>query len=1257
MTNNLPPKPTESQWTDEQWQAIVAKGQSTLVAAAAGSGKTAVLVERIIKKITSIEDPIDVDRLLVVTFTNASAAEMRSRIGEAIEQAIKEDPSSLHLRKQLSLLNRASISTLHSFCLEVIRKYYYLIDIDPSFRIADEVEGELIREEVIEDMFEEYYGMENNDQFFQLVDCYSNDRNDADVQVLIKKMYDFSRSHPSPNDWLNSVIKMYEITENTSIEDLPYYNYLLADINIQLEGARGLLEQALTITKQPSGPAPRATNIEDDLEQLNRIDRAKNRSWNELYEEMQGLSFSRAKVCRGDQFDDILIEKVTKLRKKARDIIEKLHDELFRRKQELLLNDIREMEPTVKTLVTLVKEFAIRFESVKQGKGLVDFADLEHYCLQILRKTNSAVEEFIPSEAALDYREQFQEVLVDEYQDTNMVQESIIQFVTTNQEHVGNLFMVGDVKQSIYRFRLAEPLLFLSKYKRFSTVGKESGLRIDLAKNFRSRSEVLNATNYIFKQLMNESVGEIDYNSDAELKLGALDYPSNDKMDTEFTLIEKDQDDVEGPTHLSTKEEGVHSFDPVELETAQLEARFMASKIKELINEPFEVFDRKKKMNRRVAYRDIVILLRSMTWAPQIMEEFKQQGIPIYANLSTGYFEATEVAIMLSLLKVIDNPLQDIPLASVLRSPIVQLNGEELANIRLKKKKGTYYEALTSFLKGAPDEYEKELHEKISNFYESLQTWRMKARNGSLSDLIWKIYRETQYYDYVGGLPGGKQRQANLRALYDRARQYEATSFRGLFRFLRFIDRMQDRGDDLGTARAIGEQEDVVRLMTIHSSKGLEFPIVFVSGLSRQFNRQDLNKSYLLDKNLGFASKYINPSLRISYPTLPQLTLKMKMKMELIAEEMRVLYVALTRAKEKLFLVGTVKQASKVINEWQGQLLNHQWLLSDYDRVYAKSYLDWLGPTLIRHRHNEALRNDENIDKLPEELTDYPAKFRIEIKQSTDFLEQDLNNPIEDEQILSAIRNGQSIDLGSSYQDQMVNRLTWEYPNVDATKYRSKQAVSEIKRMRESLDEFSHTSLLAQKQLPIAERPLFLQEKSISSAERGTAMHLFMQQIKLHEPITIEGLSDQLAKMVVHEIITEEQSTAISIEHIHDFFQTELGERLVNATMVKRELPFSLALPAKEAYPKWQIQDEEAVLVQGMIDCVFEDDQGVVLLDYKTDTITGRFANGFEEAEPILTKRYRTQIDLYRHALEQIWQRKIDECYLFFFDGSHLIRM
>ncbi|RHW43160.1 helicase-exonuclease AddAB subunit AddA [Neobacillus notoginsengisoli] len=1247
----IPPMPNGLKWTSDQWKAIVAKDTDILVAAAAGSGKTAVLVERMIRKIVSADDPVDVDQLLVVTFTNASAAEMRNRIGEALEKAINDDPESRHLRRQLSLLNKASISTLHSFCLDVVRKYYYLIDVDPGFRIADETEAQLLRDEVMDALLEEEYGTKGNEPFFRLVDTFTSDRNDEALQEITVALYDFARSNPNPDKYLDGVVSMYDTSGMEKIEELPFIDALLFDIQLQLNSARQFAEKALEVAKLPDGPAAHADAFTSDIHLIDGLLAAANDSWESLYTAMQSIKFAGAATIRKGQCDEELKKKAGKYRDKVKRIVNGLASELFSRKPESFLHDMEEMKPVIETLTGLVRKFSDRFEAAKKEKGLVDFSDLEHYCLDILVQNEDEAGNLLPSAAALSYRDQFREVLVDEYQDTNMVQETILKLVSGGSGEVGNLFMVGDVKQSIYRFRLAEPNLFLGKYNRFSKDAPEEGLRIDLARNFRSRKEVLDATNYLFRQIMGVQVGEIEYGEDAELRLGA-DYPA-EPFPVELIMIDQGRNSEPDDAETDTDSE---LLDAEELEQSQLEARTMAAKIKEIISSGQPVYDAKTKTSRPVRYRDIVILLRSMTWAPQIMEEFKQQGLPIYANLSTGYFQATEVAIMMSLLKMIDNPYQDVPLAAVLRSPIVGLDEEELAIIKLQDKKGAFWDSVMAFCKkNAPAEWEG-LHEKVCRFTEQLEGWRTLARQGSLSELIWQLYRDTGFYDFAGGLPGGKQRQANLRALYDRGRQYEETSFRGLFRFLRFIERMMDRGDDLGAARALGEQEDVVRIMTIHSSKGLEFPVVFIAGIARSFNMMDIRKSYMLDKEFGFATKYINPEKRIAYPSLPQLAFKRKKRMEMLAEEMRVLYVAMTRAKEKLYLLATLKDADKKLSQWEDFATHPRWLLEDADRAAAAGYVDWIGPALFRHKDCGILRGGAEGVHIPAEIFGDESHWKVTMVNAEEISSLESEESSGSDGLLEVVRDLRPVAETSPREAEVIERLTWEYQFQDAASHRAKQTVSDMKRNRELADEESGTDLVKKARKTVLDRPRFMQEKALSPAERGTALHAVMQHVDLSAPITEDSIRLLVRQMVEAELLTEEQMEVIEPNLIVTFFQSDLGQRLLSAKKVYREVPFTASISSKEVYPDWKDENEQ-IFIQGIIDCLFEDQDGLVMIDFKSDQITGRFYSGFEGAAPILEDRYRLQIELYTRALEKIWKRRVNERYLFFFDGAHILKL
>lgn len=1319
MKQEQEPKPIGSTWTDDQWDAITLKGQHMLVAAAAGSGKTAVLVERIIRRISNEWEPIDVDRLLVATFTKAAASEMKHRIREALEKELTKQPHSQHLRKQLALMGKASITTLHSFCLEVVQRYFSLIKLDPGFRIANETEADLLRQDLLGEMLEQYYAAsEENGAFWRLIDSFSGERNDNAIMQLIQKLYDVSRSHPWPEHWLRATAAMFGPSAPPEVEEqalsfeqeaLPYVaaassavdysiweQSLIRDLTLELEGAADLLRQAQHIADSPGGPAPYLDNLRDDLELVHNLLETTTYPWSVLYRGFQTVEFGKLKACKGDDYDKSLQEEVKELRNKAKDQINKLKEELFGRTPEQFHQEIAEMAPLLHVLVDLIVDFGERYQAAKASKGLIDFADLEHYCLQILSAPGSMPGELYPSEAAMAYKKQFAEVLLDEYQDTNRVQEAIVELISTSKP--GNRFMVGDVKQSIYRFRLAEPGLFLEKYKAYRSNKDNdldpamSGGRIDLARNFRSRIQVVDAVNFIFKQMMNETVGEIAYDERAELVYGAGYPTSASDCSVEMLLIDRAKDGADKSESFTEEsddnEEDVNTegiqdvMDPAleaeELETAQLEARTIARQIRGLLGagrqDVFQVFDKRTGGDRPATYRDIVILLRAtQAWSPILIDELKKQGIPAYAELSTGYFSATEVETMLSLLKVIDNPYQDVPLAAVLRSPMVQLTAEHLAQIRVADKSVPFYESVIRTVReGQRDPNSRDdLITKLSNFMGQLEQWRNEARQGSLADLIWSIFRQTGYYDFAGGLPGGMQRQANLRALYDRARQYESTSLRGLFRFLRFIERMKESGGDLGTARALGEQEDVVRIMSIHKSKGLEFPVVFVAGMAKMFNQRDLNDAFLLHKELGFGPRFVDTSLRVSYPTLPSLAIKKRLKLELLAEEMRVLYVALTRAREKLYLLGTVKSLDKLLRGWGRHLSREDWYLPDFELAKAKSYLDWVGPALLRHPDAVLWRERLGLTEGSSDirLLRDPSQWKLTVITPESLqIEAELVDEVvvPDHDRITAIQQRTAVETSGRWKEILQERLSWQYDFPDAPKHFAKTTVSEMKRLSEAnriADEFESPvgvgALLVQENAATTDRsftsiwrrPRFMEAKKLTAAEKGTVVHAVMQNLSLEEKPTVEGIQSTLQEMLDKQTMTQEQRDVVDIAVILKFFETSVGKRMIQSQLVQREVPFSYGLPAEEVYSEADSSNRsETVLIQGVIDCLFEDELGLVLVDYKTDAVKGNTDSEFQ-------LRYEKQISLYARAVEHIWKRPVSGKYLYFFDGAKLIEM
>ncbi|MDI4646631.1 UvrD-helicase domain-containing protein [Cohnella sp. F6_2S_P_1] len=1369
-------RPEGSRWTAEQWAAIAAGGRHLLVAAAAGSGKTAVLVERIISRIADERDPLDVDALLVATFTKAAAAEMKERIRAALELKLEQSPGSAHLRRQLALLPRASITTLHSFCMEAVQRYSPLIGLDPGFRIANETEAELLRMDTLDELFEARYEQElalgEEGTLATLADMYGGQRSDEPLHRLILELYDFSRSHPWPDAWLRATADSFDIGGEAELASSPWVQSMRADVLLALSGAEGLLHGARELASAPGGPEPYASTLAEDAALVAALkDTVTSLPWTAWREPFASAAFGRLKACRGDGYDPELQERVKQMRDEAKKTVTRLAEEWFVRSPSQYAEELAALAPRMREIAELVIAFGDKYEAAKREKGLLDFGDLEHYALRILRAPDSSPQTVRPSNAALAYRERFREILLDEYQDTNEVQEAIVSLIAKSDP--GNVFMVGDVKQSIYGFRLAEPGLFLAKYKSYdvwTTQGPEPagaggnadlgaasggphGLRIDLARNFRSRSRVLDAVNRVFRLIMREPVGEMDYDRRAELIYGE-GYPAEEtdadavgrngmpSYAVEMLLIdtgaagggarkaEAAAADT-GPDAAGTGDEGTEA-DEEELESAQLEARCVAAEIARLTGTdgsgrpPFAVYDGRSGLHRPLAYRDIVILLRAATsLAPVVLDELRAAGIPAYADLATGYFAAVEVEVMLSLLSIIDNPDQDIPLAGVLRSPIVGLSADELAAVRIADRAGSFWSAVRSAAADAEDEA---LRDKLAAFVRSLEDWRTFARREPLGDLLHALYRDTGYFDFVGGLPGGGQRQANLRALIDRARQYERnSSYRGLFRFLRFLGRMRDTGGDLGAARAVGEQEGVVRVVSIHKSKGLEFPVVFVAGLGRRFNRQDLSGMFLRHKKLGFGPRMVERVTRVSYPTLPQLAIRRRMKAELLAEEMRVLYVALTRPKEKLILVGTTKDAASDLDHWRRTAADATDRLQDHAVAAAGRYLDWLGPASILTGANWTTGGLSGTGDMAEAVGQAAASgdaaayrtmrepaaeaWTCRVMPARALLSPRMQerSALEGEPLWNVAMRLEPLPGPVSPAGEAAYAvLSWQDPHAAAARAAAKTSVTAMKSARdfgavghpgvgaaasERLPAWGEASELAAQQdsgvkpdvreLPDAtqmpdleemrhpawnpeevpdsgywtyrlRRPRFMAARRMSAAERGTAVHLVMQHLPIGlSPDRAEAeVAALLERLIGQLILTQEQREAAERVDIAAFFRTELYARMSRAARLWREWPFSAGISAAEAHPSVAPGDMlgETVLIQGVLDCLFDDGERLVLVDYKTDAVPDRDWQAAAE-------KHRFQMEMYARAVEGIMERKVDEGHIYFVEGGVCVRL
>ena len=884
-----------TKWTEDQLKAITTRECNLLVAAAAGSGKTAVLVERIIRIITNEDNPIDIDRLLVVTFTSAAAAEMRERIADAISKALEVNPNSKVLQRQLTLLSRANITTMHSFCLDVIKNYYHIINLDPTFRIADETENTLLKLEVINDMFEDYY--ENEDEEFKnLIEAYSTSKDDEKLKNIVLDLYRFSMSGPWPEKWLKDSAESFNIETIEDLNKTEWIRILKETIYIEVSGYIRTLEKAIELINDTDGLEPYLQTFTDELNMFKLVIESLNFGIEEIYKEISTISFGRLKAVKKDKVSDIdNLEVVKSIRDSIKKKSLKLIEDSFSISIEESLEGVKKSYPYMKMISKLTLDFIDRFKIKKRERNLLDFNDLEHLCLKILINYDEEGN-IIPSSVSEGFREYFDEVLVDEYQDSNNVQEAIIDLVSRKSLQNPNVFMVGDVKQSIYRFRQAKPELFLDKYNRYPLEEGSLNRKIQLYKNFRSREEVISGVNYIFKEVMSKTVGELEYTDDEALNLGA-NYKENEDENTVIAgPIELHILDKSGNKDLLEEEkiEEVNLGDEVkeeeeDVDAITLEARIVAKRIKELLNPDlktgkiFKVLDKETGEYRPLKYKDIVILLRATkNWSEIFLDELGYEGIPIYADTGTGYFETIEIRTIMSLLKIIDNPMQDVPMISVLRSPLVSFNAEELGDIRLLNKEKYFYEIIKEVTE---DLYEvnEDLRSKCKIFINNIEKWRKKAIYTPIDEFIWYLYMDTAYYGYVGAMPNGKLRQANLKILFQRAKQFEQTSFKGLFNFINFINKLRSSSGDMGSAKVLGENEDVVRIMSIHKSKGLEFPVVFTSGFGKQFNLMDLNKSILYHDDLGFGPDYVDLEKRISYSTLAKEAIKKKILFETLS--------------------------------------------------------------------------------------------------------------------------------------------------------------------------------------------------------------------------------------------------------------------------------------------------------------------------------------------------------------------------------------
>ena len=1284
-------------FTPEQQRVIELHNSNILVSAAAGSGKTAVLVERIIRMICDGEHPADIDRLLIVTFTNAAAAEMRERIAAGIAARLEADPGNEHIQKQSALLHNAQITTIDSFSLFLIRNHFNEIGLDPDFRVADEGEIKLLQQEVLAQLLEDAYAgnfvpeealtsregygnegtvpeMEALEQFHACVEYFCPGGRESVLEQHILNLSRYAGSFPWPAEWLEERKNDYAAGDMEALVHSDYGQYLTERVNRTVEGCLEKLREVKRLCELPDGPYMYGELTEAEIEQLERLTSCKDLE--EQAAKIPAVTFARLPSKKDDSVDPAKRELAKAIRNSVKDTLSDLSESYFKTPLELAVEQGKACREPLRILLDLVLEFDRRLLAAKQERHLIDFSDMEHYALRILLKREKVEEtggtgtdhaetkyRIVPSDVAMEYRQYFQEILIDEYQDSNLVQEYLLSAISGEEEGRYNRFMVGDVKQSIYKFRLARPELFLEKYDTYQETGDLC--RIDLAKNFRSRIQVVDAVNGVFSRIMSREIGGIAYDDKAALYPGAV-YPAQEDpaYGSELLLIrkpEKGEREESGIGEQHAEGAGVLvDYDNVR----QLEALAIAARIKQLKGS-LQVMEKSTGELRPVRYSDMVILLRTTSgWDEEFKKILEQQGIPVYITSKTGYFGALEVQELLQFLRVLDNPRQDIPLFGVMQSVFGGFTQEEIAQIRSggeghSRKRMTLYEALKEVAQsgrtveegeeisaGESAGEEAELSQKADTFLQRIGHYRDLTPFTSIRDLLQRILDDYDYLNYVTALPTGSKRRANVEMLLTKASTFEKTSYFGLFHFIRYMEQLEKYDVDYGEADTLDENADVVRIMSIHKSKGLEFPVVFVSGLSKRFNMQDANQSLIVDMDLGVAVDYVDSVRRIKNKTLRRAVLSAKMKEDNLAEELRVLYVALTRAREKLILTAVLDKADE---KWELAQMTGQERLTYLDFCEAGSYMDFLLPILpktgieVKTLRTEDLAAEELGEQL--RMGDRREQLRLIACGETPLT----GDPEENERKLMHLRE----------------RFAYQYPHPGLQKLYTKTTVSELKiaAMAEKDEAAFHT--FEEKEV-VPYIPGFRREQEkVSGAVRGNAFHRTMELLDFTYLFTESGLftgcpnnyeeyrrgldknrlQNRLEEFLQRETIslrlTEEYAKAVSLPKILNFLEQELAYRMWRAQeqgLLYREQPFVLGIDAKRLDP--DLPEGEKVLIQGIIDVFFIEDGEIVLLDYKTDVIDSMEA---------LWNRYNVQIQYYEEALTKLMQMPVKERILYSF--------
>ncbi|MBP1926087.1 ATP-dependent helicase/nuclease subunit A [Sedimentibacter acidaminivorans] len=1199
------------EWTKEQKKIIELKNSNILVSAAAGSGKTAVLVERIINLV--INENEDIDKFLIVTFTNAAANGMKQKIQKSLIKSIKSgEKNKLHLKKQLNLLNKANISTIHAFCIDIVRKNFHIIGIDPNFRIGDPNEIDILLQESLDEVLERAY-TEKSESFIKLVEGFTKNRGDSELCEIIKDMYHFTLSFPNPLDWLKESVDMLKV-DYKELESSLWMKAVRENASMLLDGAMESLKQAKELSEESDGPLPYVDALTEDLYNVENLNSFLNNDFERFVHSVHCINHPRLGQLRGKNKENCSEEKqleVKYLRDEYKKLIDSIKKLIPNKTLEEFTEEINYMYFPMASLYDIVVNLSETFKMKKMEKAIADFSDVEHYALEILKN----------KEIGATYRKKYNYIFIDEYQDSNGLQETLIEQI----KRENNVFMVGDVKQSIYRFRLADPSLFIKKYMMYQKNNEaletlnEINVRVDLMKNFRSRKEILDGTNYVFKKIMSEKIGEIEYTEESFLNSGT-EFNISDESYIELDIIDKNTEDDED------LDDDIKS-----MKTAEIEAKFVVKKIKELVKQ--QTYIPQSKEFRMIEYKDIVILMRSVSnWSEIFEEVFEEEGIPFYFDGGAGYFETIEIKIIINLLKIIDNIRQDIPLLSVLRSPIGKFTAEELIKIRIMSPKLNYIEAVYAY-KNKGNDY---LSDKLQNFIEKVESWKKKSRYMHLNDFIWEILMETGYYYFSGVLPKGNIRQANLRLLTDKAFEFEKTSMRGLFNFLRYIEKLNVSSGNVSTAKTLGENDNVVRLMSVHKSKGLEFPVVLICGLNKKFNRVDIAKNILKHKTYGIAPKYINPDERIYKETFPRLALKNVVKVENLSEEMRVLYVAMTRAVDKLILIGTVNKIESKAKRWKKGS-------TQYNIYTSETFMDWICSSLYKHRDFKEIKQIFGDNDCRFEINDLSSKWKVNRLTMSDINYEDSAKTNDRIKIINEILEFKN-KINSPYNEAIQERLNWRYEYVKSVNVPSKLSVTDLKMLEDN--EFEHV----QYKIPLLKDIPAFKENDVefTKAEIGTIVHFVMQHLDLNLDLSYDNIQNQINEMIKKKLLTEKEANVVEVNKIVQFFNIDIGRRMKISPTVKREVPFVIKKKADEIITS--LDKDDIILIQGIIDCYFYEGEKVVIIDYKTDDIS-------QMGLKVIKEKYKPQILSYKEAVEKITNRKVKSCYLYLFDIGEAIEI